>query len=164
MPDGGLKPLDWVRSRLASVWIAGFILVFLLVAIQSLSGRYGGHEQEAWTWLLPNIMPTLGTIVAGLGYTALDPHRSRTMVRHSFYRAARWLSLSYLALILLTILIAPTRPEGVTGKGAVELMHRMNICLGPVQGVVATALGVLFASKQKSQASGTGGTPGNGSE
>jgi|GEM_PF-643130 len=149
--DGGLQPLDRVRSHLAVLWICGFSLVFLLVAVQSLNGRYGGHEQEAWAWLLPNITPTMGTILAGLGYTALDPYRSHATVRTGFYLAAYWLSVFYLVLILLTILIAPTRPEGVTGKGAVELMHTANLWLGPTQGFVATALGVLFASKEKRQ-------------
>jgi hypothetical protein len=60
-----------------------------------------------------------------------------------------WISLFYLVLVLLTILIAPTRPEGVTGKGAVELMHTANMWLGPLQGLVATSLGLLFGSKKK---------------
>lgn len=151
-PEEGLRPLDWVRTRLAFLWLAGACLILSLVVLQTLNGRYGDHIEEAWTWLMPNLMPTMGTILAGLGYTALDPHRSRTRVRSGFYHVAYWLSLFYLALVLLTILIAPTRPEGVTGKGAVELMHTANLWLGPLQGLVATALGVLFASKQKSQA------------
>ena len=155
-PEGGLQPLDLVRTRLAALWFAGACLVLSLVVLQTLNGRYGDHIQEAWTWLMPNLMPTMGTILAGLGYTALDPHRSRTVVRSSFYRLAFWLSSFYLALVLLTILIAPTRPEGVTGKGAVELMHTANLWLGPLQGLVATALGVLFASKQKTQADKAG--------
>jgi len=138
-----------VRTKLAVVWFSGACLILLLVVLQTLNGRYGDHVQEAWTWLMPNLMPTLGTILAGLGYTALDPHRSHAMVRSSFSLLSLWISAFYLVLVLLTILIAPTRPEGVTGKGAVELMHTANLWLGPLQGLVATALGVLFASKQK---------------
>jgi len=164
LPPGDLEPLDRVRTRLAVLWVSGFCLVLSLVVLQTLNGRYGDHVQEAWTWLMPNLMPTIGTILAGLGYTALDPHRSRAMVRSSFYLLAYWLSLFYLALVLLTILIAPTRPEGVTGKGAVELMHTANLWLGPLQGMVATALGVLFASKQKSQAGKTGGAAQDGAD
>ncbi len=138
-----------MRTKLAVVWFSGACLILLLVVLQTLNGRYGDHVQEAWTWLMPNLMPTLGTILAGLGYTALDPHRSHAMVRSSFSLLSLWISAFYLVLVLLTILIAPTRPEGVTGKGAVELMHTANLWLGPLQGLVATALGVLFASKQK---------------
>jgi len=149
LDTAGFQGLDSVRTKLAVVWFSGACLILLLVVLQTLNGRYGDHVQEAWTWLMPNLMPTLGTILAGLGYTALDPHRSHAMVRSSFSLLSLWISAFYLVLVLLTILIAPTRPEGVTGKGAVELMHTANLWLGPLQGLVATALGVLFASKQK---------------
>jgi hypothetical protein len=145
-----LQPVDSVRTRLSVVWFSGALVILLLVAVQTLNGRYGDHTQEVWTWLLPNLMPTLGTILAGIVATAMDPHRSRSVVRSDFYRLSLGISLFYLALVLLTILIAPTG-AGVTAKGAVEEMHTANLWLGPVQGVVATVLGVLFASKQKRQ-------------
>lgn len=154
--------MDSVRTKLAVVWFTGACLILLLVVLQTLNGRYGDHVQEAWTWLMPNLMPTLGTILAGLGYTALDPHRSHAVVRSSFYLLSFWISLFYLGLVLLTILIAPTRPEGVTGRGAVELMHTANLWLGPLQGLVATALGVLFASRQKRGKENSGGVDGDG--
>ena len=162
--EGGLQALDSVRTKLAVVWFGGACLILLLVILQTLNGRYGDHAQEAWTWLMPNLMPTMVTILAGLGYTALDPHRSHAVVRSSFYLLSFWMSFFYLALVLLTIMIAPTRPEGVTGKGAVELMHTANLWLGPLQGLVATALGVLFASKQKRQTGKPGGVAGQGAE
>jgi uncharacterized membrane protein len=149
LPAGELRPLDWVRTRLTLLWFIGACLIFLLMVLQTLNGRYADHSQEAWTWLMPNLLPTMGTILAGMAYNALDPHRSRTVVRTVFYMLSFWISLFYLVLVLLTILIAPTRPEGVTGKGAVELMHTANMWLGPLQGLVATSLGLLFGSKKK---------------
>jgi uncharacterized membrane protein len=149
LPAGELRPLDWVRTRLTLLWFIGACLIFSLMVLQTLNGRYADHSQEAWTWLLPNLAPTMGTILAGMAYNALDPHRSRTVVRTVFYMLSFWISLFYMLLVLLTILIAPTQPEGVTGKGAVELMHRANLWLGPLQGLVATALGLLFGSKKK---------------
>src|ERR1019366_9105817 len=116
-----LQPVDSVRTRLSVVWFSGALVILLLVAVQTLNGRYGDHTQEVWTWLLPNLMPTLGTILAGIVATAMDPHRSRSVVRSDFYRLSLGISLFYLALVLLTILIAPTG-AGVTAKGAVEEM------------------------------------------
>jgi cytochrome bd-type quinol oxidase subunit 2 len=161
--EGGLQSLDSVRTKFAVVWFGGACVILLLVVVQTLNGRYGDHVQEAWTWLMLNLMPTIGTILAGLGYTALDPHRSHAVVRTSFYLLSFWMSCFYLALVLLTILIAPTRPEGVTGRGAVELMHTANLWLGPLQGLVATALGVLFASTQKRQTGKPGSKTGEDS-
>ena len=89
-------------------------------------------------------MPTLGMMVAGLTVTALDPVRSESVVRTSYYRLALWLSVFYLLLVSLTILIQP-----YTSSDPVTLMHISNLWLGPSQGLVGSALGVRFASKQK---------------
>ena len=64
-------------------------------------------------------------------------------MRTSFYRLALALSIFYLALVLLTILIQP-----LTGTDTLDLMKRSNLWLGPIQGLVGSALGVLFASKK----------------
>ena len=137
--------LDAVRSRLAMLWLTLGCLIFLIVVMQSLLGSFGSDTQNAWGWLLPTIMPTLGMIISVLGYTAVDPNTSTSVVRKSFFWVAFFLSGVYLLLILITILIHPF----VTAVNAIELMHTSNLWLGPFQGLVASALGVLFVSKQK---------------
>lgn len=143
LPDADLMPLDRVRNHLASLWLFAGVLVIGIVAVQSLLGKYGDQTQNAWEWLLPTIMPTLGMILSVLGYSALDPTASRFTVRMSFYRIALWLSVFYQLLVLLTILIQP-----VAGADPLQLMHTSNLWLGPIQGVVASALGVLFVSSK----------------
>lgn len=138
-----LLPLDIVRTRLATAWFSGVSVILVIVVLQSLLGRYGERTQEAWGWLLPTIMPTLGMIITVLGYTALDPHATEFVVRKTFLRIALFLSVLYLVLILLTICIQP-----LTSTDPVELMRMSNLWLGPFQGLVASALGVLFVSKQ----------------
>jgi hypothetical protein len=143
IPSGDLIQLDAVRARLAKMWIGGASVIFITVVLQSLLGRFGDQTQEAWGWLLPTIMPTLGMIITVLGYTALDPLLSQSVVRKSFFQIAFWLSGFYMSLILLTILIQP-----LAGASAIQLMHLSNLWLGPFQGLVASALGILFVSKQ----------------
>jgi hypothetical protein len=138
-----LSPLDDVRARLAVIWLGGCTVILLIVVLQSLLGKFGAQTQDAWGWLLPTIMPTLSMIVAVLGYTALDPNRAASVVRKSFFRIATYLSTLYLILILLTILVQP-----LTAAPPQELMNLSNLWLGPFQGLVASALGVLFVSKQ----------------
>jgi hypothetical protein len=148
-------PLDTVRARLSAVWLGGAGLIFVLVVIQSLLGRYEDKAQEAWGWLLPTIMPTLGLIVTVLGYTALDPVFSQSVVRRSFFRVAIWLSALYLLLILLTIAVQPFVAQDA--NAALELMRTSQLWLGPFQGLVASALGVLFVSKKDVPVNGGGG-------
>jgi hypothetical protein len=142
--DADLVPLEKARNRLASLWLIAAALIFITLVIQSLRLVYGTGVQEVWGWILPVTMPTLGMIVTVLGYTALDPSLSDSMVRRSFLGLAFWLSLVYLCLILLTILMQPLSP----GK-PLELMRMSNLWLGPFQGLVASAIGVLFVSKRQ---------------
>ena len=153
-PPDKLIPLDRVRARLAITWLGGASLIFLILVLQSLLGRYADKTQEAWGWLLPTIMPTLGMIITVLGYTALDPVFSTSVVRNVFFQISFWLSGLYLILVLLTIVIQPIAAPDP--DKAIEVMRLSNLWLGPFQGLVASALGVLFVSKQKTQPGGGG--------
>lgn len=148
LPEYDLIKLDTVRTKLAIVWLAGCGAILLIVIMQSLLGRFGEKTQEAWGWLLPTIMPSLAMIVTVLGYTALEPQLSKFVVRRTFYRLAISLSLMYLLVVSLTILVQP-----FAGKDPIELMRISNLWLGPLQGLVASALGVLFVSKQQKRGS-----------
>jgi hypothetical protein len=132
-------PLDTVRAGLATIWFVGALATTLILVLQSLLGKFGDEVQEAWGWLLPTIMPTLGMILAVLSYTALNPAALDAVVRRSFYRIAKWLSIFYLGLVALTLLIQP-----FSTKGPLELVRMSNLWLGPMQGLVGTSLGVLF--------------------
>ena len=55
------------------------------------------------------------------------------------YRLALSLSCAYLLLILLSILVQPFAPFP-----PLELMQQSNLWLGPLQGLVAGALGAFF--------------------
>src|SRR5262245_17934277 len=122
MRGADLVSLDTVRVRLATIWLGGASVILLIVVLQSLLNRYGDKTQEAWAWLLPTLMPSLGMIISVLGYTALDPVLSGSVVRKSFLRVAQWLSVLYLGMILLTILIQP-----LAGREPVELMRTSNL-------------------------------------
>lgn len=147
IPTDQLMPLDDVRVRLARIWLIGGGLVLIILVIQSLLHVYGNLTQEAWGWFLPTMMPTSGMIITVLTYTALDPLASGSVVRRTFFPIALWLSIVYLVLVSLTILIQPFASR--TPEEAVSLMRTSNLWLGPVQGLVASALGVLFVSKQR---------------
>lgn len=143
-----LVPLDEVRTTLARLWLVGGGVIFLLLVIQSLLHVYGDLTQEAWGWFLPTLMPSLGMIVTVLTYTALDPSMTGSVVRRTFVPIASWLSAMYLGTVVLTILAPPV--TAASPEEAVALMRTSNLWLGPLQGLVASALGVLFVSKEKS--------------
>lgn len=138
--------LEMVRSRLAGVWLIGGLLIFTIVILQSLIGHFGDQMYKVWQWLLPSIMPTMTMVISVLGASALAPFFSGLVVRKTFYRTAEYLSIFYLFLLLLTILIQPFVSASVDEE--IKSLSSSNLFLGPLQGLVGSALGVLFASKQ----------------
>ena len=137
--------LDQVRWSLAKLWLSCAGIIFLILILQSVFGKYAAKVQEVWGWALPTLMPTLSLIITVLGASALKKDRDQTYVRRNYYQVSFWLSAAYLLLILAIILIEP-----FTKREPVELMQLSNLWLGPFQGLVAAAIGVLFFSKESS--------------
>jgi hypothetical protein len=139
--------MERVRARLTWLWLIGAGVIVSLVFAQMIFGELGSNTQAVWEWLLPTIMPTIGTIISTLVATALLPSSSDSEVKRSFFVIAETLSVFYLLLILLLIVL----------KGAISadtpswliLLHQTNLLLGPLQGVIATTLGVVFLSKNQ---------------
>src|SRR5262245_40106702 len=136
--------LDEVRWKLARIWLIMSGSLFLLLIIQSVMGKYAGKVQNVWGWALPSIMPTLSVIVTVLGAGAIEPDKKeKTKVKKHFYLTVYWLSVVYLSIVLGTVLAEPFTPFD-----SVELLNLSNFWLGPFQGLVASAMAVLFFTKK----------------
>lgn len=130
------------QRRLATIWFVGCSLVFVLVLVQSILGKYGNEVERAWSWFLPTIIPTLSLIVGAVTYEARRPQTTATVDRF-FFRISMGFSLAYLLLVLVTLLLQP-----FSNMTPLELMDISNLWLGPVQGFVGIALGAFFVSRQ----------------
>jgi hypothetical protein len=131
------------RWRLGAVWFAGAGLLFMLLVAQSLLGFYGGRTESVWSWFLPTVMPTLSLVVGVLVAEARreEAPRPRT-IGPALFRLAVGLSAVYLLLVAASIVFAAVR--GSAQVHPVEIMQRSNLWLGPLQGLVAAAVGVFF--------------------
>ena len=133
-------PTRQCRKRLAIAWfvLGGFLI--LLMILMSLLGKFGGRTSEAWGWFLPALMPTLSLIV---GVLVIDLRSESSKcpkhVDRFLYLLALWLSLGYLLAIALTFLAQP-----LVNTPILDLMQLTDLWLGPLQGIVAAALGVFF--------------------
>jgi len=136
--------LDHVRWQLAKLWFGLGTPILLILIGQSMFGKYAGKAQAVWSWALPTLMPTLALIITVLGANALvDVNDQKRKVKRSFYLLALTLSSLYLVLILATLLIEPFTPSE-----PLELLNLSSLWLGPLQGLVASALAILFFTKQ----------------
>lgn len=142
----------------ASIWLGGAGLVFLILVVQSLVGRYGSQSEDAWAWYLPTVMPTLSLIIGVLASdfrtaatasattTAATTTANDAKVLPVSARGLLWLgmglSIFYLVLVAVTILAQPFLQD----VSPIELMHRSNLWLGPLQGLTAGVLAAFFRS------------------
>ena len=143
-PADGRILLDEARWGLAKVWFPWAFALFALIVVQSIIGRYGSRVQEAWSWFLPTVLPTLSLMVGVLGAGAMQEQDDARKVRGNFFAMARWMSVGYLAVLSLTILLQPFSSTGV-----IESYMLSNYWLAPLQGIVGGAIGLLFTSQQR---------------
>jgi len=134
------------KKNLATVWLIGAMIVFILLTIQSTTGRYDDELVEVWGWFLQTVMPTLSLILSIAAIDATESRHDDTLVSFSFYRITLGLSVFYLFLVLLTILVQPFR-----SIAPLEAMKQANLWLGAVQGFVSMSLGVFFFKQKKKE-------------
>jgi hypothetical protein len=135
--------LDLVRLRLSVLWLSGSGLIVLMLIAQSLMGKYQDKTQDVWGWALPTMLPALSLILSVLGADALVHESEKIEARRSFFVIAYMISAMYLFLVFTTIAIEPFTPFE-----PLELLKLSNLWLAPMQGLVTSALGVLFFTKQ----------------
>lgn len=145
--------LELARWRLAAIWLPSTAVLLLILIIQSLGGVYGDDLQRVWGWALPNFLPTDALMVSVFAADALKPEKGgSTYVQKNFCTLAAWLSGFYLALLFLSILAPPilnylkAQPDKLSKA---EILQTSNLWLGPIQGIVVVALGVLFFLKKE---------------
>jgi hypothetical protein len=117
------------------------------------------HTVDVWKWLLPNLLPTLTMMVSALAASAFIQNE-RSTVRRDFYHSAMGLSVFYLVTVAGLLLSQPiANPTSATDQ--LNSLRTSNIATGPLQGLVAAAIGVLFATG-KSEEKQTPGVPDDG--
>lgn len=139
------------RWGLARIWFLWGFLIFGVIVVQSILGKYGSQVQEAWSWFIPTIVPTLALMIGVIGAAAMLSEDDVRTVKRNFYVMTLWISVAYLLTLSITILLEPFAP-----MGPIPLYLLSNYWLGPMQGIVGGAIGLLFTSQQREPP----GTPG----
>ena len=138
------------KRRLTIVWFTGAGILFALVLLQTIFGKYLDRSGEAWAWLLPTFMPTLslmlGVLVAD-SLSKVETKNSEETADQFVFRLSFFLSIAYLAVVILTILLGPFFEQS-SKKPLLDLMKLSNLWLAPFQGLVSASLGAFFVSKK----------------
>ena len=133
------------KRWLTLVWFSFAGFMFLLMVMYTVQGRpFGEHSGEVWSWLLPNLMPTLTLIVSVLVIEAHQaPSAAEPAASAFLFGLALALSISYLLSVLAVLAVAGP----VLGKDPMPIIKGSGVWLGPMQGLVSGALGAFFIKK-----------------
>lgn len=145
--DSERTPLDDARNSLTVVWFVGAALSFILLAAQSIMGKFQNSLQDVWGWYTPTVFPTSALMLGVIGATALQAGYDKRVVKTFFFRLSRALCAFYLLILLLTMLLAPFSP-----MQGMELFTMSNYWLSPIQSLVVAAITVLFTSHERAGA------------
>jgi hypothetical protein len=131
------------RKKLSVIWFSIGGILFLILFIQTMTnpGLYKDIS-EAWSWFLPNVVPTLSLMIGVFIAEAMSTGELTQSVNSFIYRLSLVLSIVYLLAIAIVILYIP-----VSGQNPHELMKNSNLALGPLQGIVSGVLVLFFTKK-----------------
>ncbi|RZK00615.1 MAG: hypothetical protein EOO46_20975 [Flavobacterium sp.] len=111
--------------------------------VQTLLGKYEPNTQEAWSWFIPLVFPTLTLMISVLGNEASGRYKKK-FVRKGFSSITIWLSIAYFVALSLVIFIEP-----FSTQDSLKLFSISNFFLAPLQAAVVGALGYLFTLETK---------------
>ena len=132
------------KKRLTIVWFVGAGIIFAIVLLQSVFGRYAEHTTDAWSWFLPTVMPALSLIIGVLVADAMRGTICDRRIDPFMFRLTFSLSIAYFVIVLATILLQPFAPGP-----PLALLAMSNLWLGPFQGLVIGALGAFFVRAEQ---------------
>lgn len=132
------------KKRIATLWFVYSLILFLIIFLQSLAGKFENKNQEAWGWFLSTILPNLTLMLSVFIIDARTATVDKSEIDNFYFRLTMGLSSLYLTSILLLILLQP-----LTTKSIIQLMNESSIFLGPFQGLVSGSIGLFFVNKEK---------------
>jgi len=130
------------QKKISKVWFLGAGLIFSIIFLQTVFGRYEDKVIDAWSWALPTVLPTL-SLILGVFLNEINSNHESKVIDKFYYSITLYLSIFYLIIILLILLLQP-----LTNTSLIQLMKTSNIFLGPLQGIVAASVGLFFVKRE----------------
>jgi hypothetical protein len=134
------------KKRLTTLWLAGSGFLFLVLLFQTVFGAYGEVATEAWSWLMPSIMPTVSLII---GVWVMDVQGKGVKVKaidRFVFQLAFSLSALYLLVLALMILLQPFISQ--KPPELIRILRLSNYGLSPFQGLVSASIGAFFVKRE----------------
>ena len=128
------------RKRLGTLWVTASGMMFLILVAQSFLGGLGDRVVEAWGWFFANVMPTLSVVAVNLQADAARSKEPDEEVEPYYYKLSFWVSVGYLAILLLIIL-----GWRITSfEEPADVMAAFSVFTGPLQAFTVSVIAIFF--------------------
>lgn len=134
--------LSEAKNRLFTIWIAGFIICFVLTLIQTIMGKYDELYMNVMDWFGPLIFPTLTLMIGVLIATNNQPVDMKKVADPTVFKTAEICSILFLSLILVVFLLEP-----FVHQTPFELMSRVKVFFTFFNGLLTGLIGYFFIKK-----------------
>ena len=136
-------PLNKGKYIIGGLWLVGFTLIFALMTVQTIGGTvYADRGKEAWEWVTPHLLPTIGLIIGVFIADGQNPKALKGIRIQPFLVIVAFMfSFVHLAILLVVIVSASNR---LTVDETFATLKSANLPLGFIQGLVALTLGIFF--------------------
>lgn len=128
------------RKKLLWLWLAGAACLGLLMFARTLTGMYEDMETAAWRWYFSHILPILLLLFVAV---ILNRNPSK-VVKRSIFRLLYAGGLSYLLLVLITLL---GRPGILRGQSIEDYLRLSYGWLLPFQALLLLLFGLFYFRK-----------------
>ncbi|AZA89659.1 Uncharacterised protein [Chryseobacterium nakagawai] len=132
---------ETAKRKLSIPWFTASSILFIIMFMQTIGGKFEDKNIEAWGWFTQNLLPTLSLIIT-VFVTDLNTENSDKEVEKFYFNLAFGLSIFYLLVVLSVLLAQP-----LSSKGMIPWLQSSSIYLGPFQGLVAATVGMFFLKK-----------------
>jgi hypothetical protein len=147
-----MKTASYYKKKLAKLWIICFIILSLLLFIQTLFGlKHTGVEESVWGWYVQSIVPNITLIVGVLAYEHIKGITENEQVVDSFlFKLTYWFSAAYLFALACVFLLQPIVVIADKQVTVLELSKKATFFLATFQSIVNVCLGIFFVKESTS--------------
>lgn len=135
------------QKKLSVLWFICSFAVILLFVVFTVTPRFENIVNDAWQWLLNQIIPVL-TLFIGIFVKASSGKTKPVKVNIFYYRLTWYLSLGYFLLLFLTIFAIPLAFI-YTNRGTLDFLKLSSAYLIPFLGLVTASLGMFFSAREQ---------------
>jgi len=142
------------QKRISRLWLISSFIIILMFVIFSITSRFGNKEEDAWQWLLQQLIPIL-TLIISTFVNSSQTEETEKKVKLFHFKIAFYLSLGYFLLLIITIFSMPFAAKYSQISGY-DLLKKSSLYLLPFLGLVTAALGMFFSKDERNEGAQNG--------